>query len=251
MLAACEKKKEAAPTSPTGTAAGSAEGSAVVPVTPPTGTGTAVVPPAGDTPVTPGSGEPAVTPPADNGPKLLGKAFGSEVALPKSAKGTLVEGQSFTDSAGENFVFLTSKGTTARTLMAVQVIRDAAGADKVVREIRDFSDCVVAGSTSATSFVADTLRVTDLNADGVNEVSFVYQVGCDYDGDVQATTKAVLLQGGTKYIRRLAAPVGGDNYGDGGFGGDEYGNASRAKVEPAEAKWPTGFLAFLNERAGF
>ncbi|MEZ4365721.1 MAG: hypothetical protein R2939_05470 [Kofleriaceae bacterium] len=257
----CEKKAApAAGASPAGSAAamGSAvaAGSAAGAATPPStlgataGSGDGSAAAMGSAVAAGSAAVPAAAMGSAAGGGLEARPVPADTALPKNApKGAaLVEGVAFTDSAGENLALLTRRGKDPIALVAYHVVRDAAGGERVLREVKDQADCSDDGgdAENATGYRPGSLRVTDLDGDGVGEVSFTYDVGCRY-GDAELTTgKTLVLEGGDKYIIRV------EPGGDAGYGGDVGygGGGGRPSIEPAADKWPEAFLTMASERAG-
>jgi len=102
--------------------------------------------------------------------------------------------------------------------------------------VRDFVvDCVM--GDPSVKFHEDSFAVTDLDNNGVAELTFGYQLG-DCASDVRPTTyKVMLIDNGTKYILRGKTRVKMGNHGE-TAGGD-------FTPDPVEAKWPPAFFTFV------
>ena len=87
----------------------------------------------------------------------------------------------------------------------VQLLRGPAGALKELRLVQDAStDC--ADADIQADFVADSIRVTDEDADGKVELSFAYDLNCTTDVS-PSTRKLLVLEQGDKHILRGTARV--------------------------------------------
>jgi hypothetical protein len=153
------------------------------------------------------------------------------------ATGSLDQAWSFGDKNGINYVLFSSRSVTGGPgpdgdptrgawlyvdLWAVP----AAGKPRLLRAVRDMAlDCAYA---LTARFHDDAFGVTDLDRDGVAEVSFAYELGCR--SDVSANTfKVLVFENGTKYILRGTTRI----QAGGGPGGD-------FEAEPSEDRWPRG-----------
>ncbi|NVB80849.1 MAG: hypothetical protein HOV81_20800 [Kofleriaceae bacterium] len=105
-----------------------------------------------------------------------------------------------------------AKGKKARTLLPARDFVETCPLDLVAK------------------FVDGAFGVTDLDADGLAEVTYGYQLACR--GDVSsATYKLLVVENGKKYIFRGTSRLPVDDAPPGG----EF------TPEPAEAKWPRAF----------
>lgn len=96
---------------------------------------------------------------------------------------------------------------------------------RALRPVRDLvDDCPL---DLVAKFVDGASGVTDLDGDGIAEVTYGYQLACR--GDVSsATYKLLLVENGKKYILRGTSRLHVDGVPPGGD----------FKPEPAAAKWP-------------
>ncbi len=154
--------------------------------------------------------EPPPPPPTDEGIQRL--SF-SKKSIPKeiSYKGDVMGGLHFADKNGDNWVIISRTETRpveddplwiSRVL---QIRHSAIGSDGAVRELR-----VVRGRVNECFVRADLevdvkkMSLTDLDADGIAEVTFGYRQACVPDG-VEAIDygyKLLTLENGGKYIIR-------------------------------------------------
>jgi hypothetical protein len=92
---------------------------------------------------------------------------------------------------------------------------------------------------NVTGFAEGSLQITDVDGDGVGEITFAYRVGCVSDMS-PVTLKLLVLEGGEKYIIRGTTVI---DFGDGDrVGGDKNVDASLKKApaairEHADAQW--------------
>lgn len=146
----------------------------------------------------------------------------------------------WTDKNGDNVAtFARRKGThkddlgneSSSEYMTVQHVASAGG---VTRTLRTLNDHVEKCEDDLILEVRDnTLSVTDLDANGIGELTFAYKVDCASDMSPQRM-KLVMLENGQKYILR------GDDFvhmpGDPGYGG-------HYKIDPSFKKGRPAFLA--------
>ena len=157
-----------------------------------------------------------------------------------SARGTIPErAVMFVDRNGTNYVVFSSTETNkpgGGPVMARQLFVDhwavlANGKPRALLPARDqVSECEM-GSVLA-KFVAGAFGVTDLDHDGVAELTYGYQLACRSDVS-PAVFKLLLVENGVKLILRghTRIEASGDNP-----GGDFV-------PEPASATWPPEFFA--------
>lgn len=123
--------------------------------------------------------------------------------------GKLVGGLRWQDRVGDNLLLFSRKRSTRRRgggqdpLHAVWLHAHhyALRGDKLklLRRVRDQEGrCEF---DLSAEFVKASLAVTDLDSDGIGEVSFAYKLGCRSDVS-PITLKLLLLEGGKKYILR-------------------------------------------------
>ena len=162
-------------------------------------------------------------------------------------KGVTVRGDTFLaatrfdDKNGTNYVVLSSKasqkpsgdGATSRSafLFLDDWVVPAKGAPRSLLPVRDFVEDCVMGAVDA-KFHDDAFSITDLDHDGVAEITFGYELACRSDVS-SATYKLLLLENGTKFILRGTTKIR-DDAASGSFTAD-----------PAEAKWPAALLAHV------
>lgn len=109
---------------------------------------------------------------------------------------------------------------------------------KKLRETRLVKDAVTGCKLDVVaSFVADSVMITDVDADGTPEVSFAYDVNCSATFD-PGPRKWILIEGATKHALR-GVGLGGDP--DGPRTGGEFkpeGFAGQPELRTwAEARW--------------
>jgi hypothetical protein len=166
-------------------------------------------------------------------------------ALPAGVKasGALDAAWSFTDKSGIDYVLFSSKhesGDPARArdpeqsaylFVDVWVLAPGAKA-KLVRTVRDkVEGC---DHEPEALFHDAAFGVTDLDGDGVDEVTFAYETGCRSDVSPN-TYKLLLLRGADKYILRGTTFT---RAADGGSGVD----GGQYTPDPDAKRWPKGLL---------
>jgi hypothetical protein len=136
----------------------------------------------------------------------------------------------FTDKNGANYVVFSSTDSEhARALFIDHWVVPAAGAPRSLLPARDFvNDCVM-GALLA-KIVDGAVGVTDLDHDGIAELTYGYQLACRSDVST-ATYKLLLVEDGVKYILRGHSRMKIDD----SIAGGEF------VAEPAPATWPAGF----------
>ncbi len=151
----------------------------------------------------------AASPAGAEPPRLLPL---SAASLPKALlpPGTWLRGHSFQDRNGENLVVFTrveqrrpAQGgrdpEVSRFLYVRHYARSATTAPRLLREVKDKVErCELDASLE---LLADAIGVSDLDGDGVAELSFAYKLGCRSDVS-PITLKLLLLEGGAKHILR-------------------------------------------------
>lgn len=187
----------------------------------------------------------ACTAPAAASPLDPKPVAASELPRGVTARGTITAAFTFTDKNGANYIVFSSTESKKQTqsgpsfttsLYVEDWVVPTKGAPRNLLPVRDFvADCVM-GDASA-KFHDDAFTVTDLNRDGIAEITFGYELA-NCRSDVRpATYKLLLLDNGTKYILRGETHIkeGGGPTG-GGFTPD-----------PVEARWPAAFLAHAKQ----
>ena len=161
-------------------------------------------------------------------------------------RGTLLSGWKFADKNGTNYVLFSSTQSEQQlagggwSRNAVLYVDDwavpAKGKPKNLLPVREVvTDCPL---DLSARFHDAAFEVTDLDKDGIAEVTFGYEVGCH--GDVSPNTYKVLtLENGKLYALRGQTLTIGDS-GSGTQGGD-------FKADPSFAKAPAAFLAHAKQ----
>lgn len=148
-----------------------------------------------------------------------------------TVRGELQSGVKFTDRNGTNYLLFSKKAAVQSAMLFVEDwVVPAKGAPRNLLPVRDFvEDCEMGGVSAAFHDAART--VTDLDHDGIAEVTFAYELACRSDVS-PATYKLLLLENGRKYILRGETTV---DPGDGIMGGT-------FTADPRPARWPATFL---------
>ncbi|MDX2086979.1 MAG: hypothetical protein SFX73_03965 [Kofleriaceae bacterium] len=180
-------------------------------------------------------------------PALAGDLPSTEVSateLPAKAKprGSLIKRVlKFTDKNGTNYIAFSTTSSEKKAPDGARfqtrwlyIDHWAIAQGKAPRELlpaRDFvQDCPL---DMTANFVDDAFHLTDLDNDGIAEVTYGYQLACR--GDVSpAAYKLLLVENGTKHILRGEA-----KYEISGL--DPMGGTFTP--EPEEKKWPAKFYA--------
>jgi hypothetical protein len=147
----------------------------------------------------------------------------------------------FSDKNGDNYVLFSSQSSTRKVAdedeqtvaLYVDVYAVQAGKARVLRKVRDKVDCIF---DLTALFDPAGFHVTDIDEDGIAEVSFAYEIGCR--SDVSANElKLLLLEGGTKYILRGKTRIQ--------EGGEP--DTGRYTVDPSFDKGPRIFLDYAKQ----
>ncbi len=163
-------------------------------------------------------------------------------------KGVTFRGESvlaahaFDDRNGTNYIVFSAKfsqrpgGESGMTRSAMLFVEDwvvpTKGTPRNLLPVRDLeTDCEMGDLTA--KFHDAAFSVTDLDRDGVAEVTFGYELACRSDVS-PATYKLVLLENGKKFILRGETKIRA--YGDEPAGGT-------FTADPDETRWPVMFLA--------
>jgi hypothetical protein len=158
--------------------------------------------------------------------RVVPAPFSPEVVTPAMKHiGEIVDGVRWRDANGDNVVIFSIELRRSKTqwgdqlesarLYANHYLRDG-DEIRLLRTIRDRVDeCEF---DLFASFRDDALGVTDLDGDGVGEVTFAYELACMSDVSPK-TLKLLLLEGGDKYIIRGETRVEVD-FLDEVYGGD-------------------------------
>jgi hypothetical protein len=129
-----------------------------------------------------------------------------EVPAGLEYRGSIEGARRWTDRTGDNVLLLTSFDETrsddpsvhSREIRAYHYVRRGAGY-ALLWQIQDFvRECDL---DIILEYAPGSLQVTDVDADGIAETSFVYQLGC-MGGVDPAGLKLILHEGATKYAIR-------------------------------------------------
>jgi hypothetical protein len=162
-----------------------------------------------------------------------------------AARGSKVErAVTFSDKNGTNYVVFSSTdsekpdtgmGPERKRMLFIDHWALAKGKKaRTLLPARDFVDACPLGLLA--KFVDRAFGVTDLDGDGLAEVTYGYQLACRSDVS-SATYKLLLVENGRKYILRGTSRIPVE---DAPPGGD-------FKPEPAEAKWPRAFYKHASD----
>ena len=148
----------------------------------------------------------------------------SKAALPSAAKykGGVIDGLRFRDKNGENHVVFSRDPLTGESknreiwLFANHYAVDSSGEVKTLRTVKQKADC------DEFDLIADfrtaSFGVTDLDSDGLGEVTFAYRYTCTSDVS-PLTYKLLMIENGDKYIMRGSTEI---NAGNGEYYGGDY-----------------------------
>jgi hypothetical protein len=132
-----------------------------------------------------------------------------EVPAGVAVRGVVEAGRRWRDENGENVLLLTrtreawTGDVRGRELHAYHYVRAGTGY-RLLWHTTDFvRDCDV---DITLAYAPGSLRITDVDADGVAESSFVYALGC-HGGVDPATLKLILHEGAAKYAIRGTADL--------------------------------------------
>lgn len=156
-----------------------------------------------------------------------------------TVRGMFQSGVTFKDKNGTNYVLFggssDTKKNSAMLFVEDWVVPAKGGKPRNLLPVRDLvAPCEMGGVTAKFHDAASA--ITDLDGDGIAEVTFAYELACRSDVS-PATYKLLVLENGKKYILRGQTTV---DAGDGLMGG-------KFTAEPAEAKWPAAFLKHAKE----
>jgi len=149
-----------------------------------------------------------------------------------TVRGEFHSGIKFADANGTNYLLFSRKTARQSAMLFVEDwVVPAKGAPRNLLPVRDLvEDCEMGG---VSALFHDAARgVTDLDGDGIAEVTFAYEVACRSDVS-PATYKLLVLEDGKKYILRGETTV---DPGDGVIMGGKF------TAEPSESRWPAEFL---------
>lgn len=166
-------------------------------------------------------------------------------SLPRTvrATGSLDAAWTYGDRNGLNYVLFSSQHGTGGPgpdgspspnawLYVDHWVVPATGKPRLVRTVRQqVEDCGMGQLTA--QFHGDAFGVTDLDADGLAEITLAYEYGCR--SDVRSNDlKLLVLENGAKYILRGTTRIEGHTGGD-------------YDPDPAAARWPAKFLAHAKD----
>jgi|SRR3569833_555508 len=150
-----------------------------------------------------------------------------------TVRGEFQSGVKFTDKNGTNYL-LFGRSVDHKQNSAMVFVEDwvvpAKGSPRNLLPVRDLVEPCEMGGVTAT-FHDAARAITDLDGDGIAEVTFAYELACRSDVS-PAKYKLLVLENGTKFILRGETAI---DPGGGVMGG-------KFTADPAEAKWPAAFL---------
>ena len=166
------------------------------------------------------------------------------------AEGKIVDAARWEDSNGDNFIvfskwsapgkhgagFSDDADTVSAHLEAVHAVASA-GATRNLRTLKDKEQNCDADLRA--SFLDAALSLTDLDHDGIGEITFGYVLNCATDMS-SAVLKLVMLEDGARYILRGQTRVhvgGGEMMGGNHQVDAAFGNAPPSFLEHAKAQW--------------
>lgn len=152
----------------------------------------------------------------------------------KDYKGKPVEAASWTDSNGDNLVIITEVGGSSNAeLYGYHFIMDGNSGDELWK-IQDFvKDCEF---DLRLNYVPESLTITDLDADGIGESTFLYNMSCKSDVSPD-DLKLMMHENENKYALRgftyiSSVDAGGDYKVDGAFN-----DAPASFLQYAKEQW--------------
>lgn len=160
---------------------------------------------------------------------LARRLSAAELPAGIEARGSLVSALAWRDASGERVAAFWRKHNQRQGSARLQVDLWSAAPGRPSAIVRSVKDAVLDCEFDLTAeFVEQALGVTDLDRDGVAELTFAYRTGCASDVS-PVTLKLLLLEGKQKYIVRGSTRV---DVGPGErVGGDK-------KIDPALARVP-------------
>ncbi len=187
---------------------------------------------------TPTDQTPSTPVPDSEGVKSFSALAPSMVPTSVKTKGTVNHAIEWSDKQGRNIVTFTAidKKTdgyvTGRRLHIYHDVVDREGSRRL-RVVKDgVNECEF---DVHAKIVKEAIGVTDLDGDGINEVTFAYLTTCTSDVSPQ-TLKLLLMEDGAKYIIRGTNRI---HMGEGQLDGGEK------KVDPTVTKGPPAFARHL------
>jgi len=186
------------------------------------------------------------------GPVWASKAVSvgaGELPVGVDYEGNLVAARRWEDGQGTNYVLLTRTedlGTPSPHQSGLEVYsawlygyhyRQRDSGFELLRRIKDFvMECDL---DLMLEHIPDSLAITDLDGDGLSEVTFLYELACR--GDVSPPTlKLMMLEDGEKYAIRGTSIVdvgNGERYGGAKGFGEEFVSAPAALRDFASRHW--------------
>lgn len=133
-----------------------------------------------------------------------------EVPAAAAHRGTVEAARRWTDRNGENLILLTRTDETTtggdlreREIYAYHYVREGAGYRLLWRTVDFERECMF---DLLLEFAPGSLQVTDVDADGIAETSYVYGQACRGGVDPPGL-KLILHEGATKYAIRGSADL--------------------------------------------
>ena len=178
-------------------------------------------------------------------PPKLAKVTASDLPGGVTASGpTLDQAWKYVDKAGTNYVLFSEKRSETGTGMGAErsatlYVDDwlvpAKGKPKNLLPVREVVEHCNLALTAR--FHDDALEVTDLDKDGIGEITFAYETNCA--SDVRpATYKVLTLQNGTMYILRGHTRIADPDQPGGDYGADPiFKKAPAAFLDHAKQVW--------------
>ena len=158
-------------------------------------------------------------------------------------EGKIYHKETWNDNNGKNVVLFTTKETTAssryrsKELFVYHYVIKS-GKVTLLRSVYDFiKDC---DADIIMRFVRDSIAVTDLDKDGIKEITFAYRQTCA--SDVSAVgLKLLILGGGNKCIIRGSTIMN--------LTGSDKGKVTEntKKIDPSFYNYPSLFLKYANK----
>jgi hypothetical protein len=198
-----------------------------------------------DAATAPSKGSPAAPAPESASTLALTPLSASDASAFDYKGDTLEQASAFRDTRGDNVVLVSSSSststragspTTTRKLWILHLRTDGPGAPPVV--VREMKDLVEACPFDATLAVVDGPVLTDLDGDGVGELTVTYRLGCRSDVS-PLTVKVLMIEDGEKYAVRGETRISGAN-------GANGANGTNGTLDPARP--PAAFRAHLLSR---
>jgi hypothetical protein len=158
------------------------------------------------------------------------------VGSPPSRAAKIVKTVTWTDKNGENTAVLTRREQPDATHLRVEHTAVAGAKRRTLRQVNDKVEFPSDedGCDLTAEFVASATGLSDLDGDGIKELSFAYRLACRTDMS-PSELKLLVLENGDKYILRGTSRMD--------VGPPEGIVGGAFKADPARASWPPGFYA--------